>query len=189
MKIVMFGPPGSGKGTQAVQLAEYFKVPHISTGDMFRAIMKQETELGKMVKELVGAGKLISDDITAQVLQSRLDQDDAQNGFILDGYPRTVDQAKYLKSVTEINAVIDLIVKDETVVERLSTRETFDAVTGKTIRREDDKPEVVKRRLEVYHKQTSPLEKHYKKEGLLVEIDGEQEVEKVFSDIIEKVVQ
>jgi len=205
----MFGLPGSGKGTQAVRLAEYFNVPHISTGDMFRDIRKEDTSLGKMVKELSDAGTLIPDDVTGQVLQNRLEKDDCKNGFILDGYPRNLDQAEFLETLADIDKVISIDVSDKEATKRITARRicedcntnfnilylkpkqenVCDECGGKLVQRPDSVPEVVEKRLKIYHEQTEPVEGYYQKKGILAIVDGERALETVFRDIIEKIDQ
>lgn len=187
MKIIIFGPPGSGKGTYASRLSPILKIPQVSTGDLFRENVKNETELGKKVKSIMEKGDLVPDDITLAILKDRLSKDDSKNGFILDGYPRTMQQVEDLEKITDIDVVVNLNVPDWVIIERLSNRVVCskcssvfnlkymkpkkegvcDECGGKLIHRKDDDKEVIQERLDVYRKQTEPLIKYYEKKGLL----------------------
>jgi len=182
MKLLIFGPPGSGKGTYASRLAPILNIAKISTGDIFREAVKQNTELGKKVAEFLNKGELVPDEITIEVLKDRTSKPDAKNGFILDGYPRTVPQAEALEKITNLDALINLKVPMSVIVERLSTRRTCkncgeiynvkylkpkvegicDKCSGELYQREDDKPEVIEERFKVYQKQSKPVINFYK---------------------------
>ena len=197
LNLILFGPPGAGKGTQADRLRADFQLPYIATGDMLRANVKDETELGKEAKRYMDAGELVPDDVIVQMAAERLRQEDAQDGFILDGFPRTIAQAEALsKQLSElgrrITAALLIDVPDEEVVRRLSGRRVCvkaghnyhlefdppkhegvcDQDGSRLIQRDDDKPDVIKNRLRVYHEQTSPLVDYYDEEGLMRRIDG-----------------
>lgn len=205
MKLVFLGPPGAGKGTMATQLAEYAGIPHISTGDIFRANIKQQTELGKKVKAILDSGELVPDTLTIELVQDRLSQSDAQQGFILDGFPRTVPQADALADMQTLDAVVNFELDDEEVVRRLSGRrvhpgsgrtyhvvfsppkqEGLDDVTGEPlVQREDDSEESIKNRLRVYREQTQPLVEYYRSRKQLVDLDASPKPEQVFENLKE----
>lgn len=209
MKIIMLGAPGAGKGTQAKKIAEKYAVPHISTGDIFRANIKNGTELGQKAKTYMDQGLLVPDELTVALVIDRIQADDCKNGFVLDGFPRTIPQAEALDEALKglgaaMDYAIDVDVPDENIINRMSGRRACldcgatyhivtiptkvegicDACGSKVVLREDDKPETVQKRLTVYHDQTQPLIDYYKKEGALVEVDGTQDMEKVFQDIV-----
>ena len=209
MNLLIMGLPGAGKGTQAAKIVEQFNVAHISTGDMFRAAIKAGTELGKQAKALMDEGKLVPDELTVALVKDRISQPDCANGFLLDGFPRTIPQADALKdSGVKIDYVLEFDVPDEVIVERMSGRrvhqasgrsyhivynppkvEGKDDVTGEDlIIRADDKPETVLDRLAVYHKQTSPLIDYYQAEAKAgntqyFRLDGTQKVEAVSQEL------
>lgn len=208
MKIIMLGAPGAGKGTQAKQIAGKYSIPHISTGDIFRANIKNGTDLGKKAKEYMDQGLLVPDELTCDLVMDRIQQDDCKNGFVLDGFPRTIPQAEALDAaLTKIGQsmdyAIDVDVPDENIVNRMSGRRacldcgaTYHIVSlppkteGKCdhcgsdlVLRDDDKPETVQKRLTVYHDQTQPLIDYYKKQGILKSVDGTQPMEAVFTAI------
>lgn len=208
MKIIMLGAPGAGKGTQAAQIAEKYHIPHISTGDIFRANLKQGTPLGLKAKEYMDQGLLVPDDLTCDLVVDRIAQPDAANGYVLDGFPRTIPQAEALTKALEargekIDFAIDVEVPDENIVNRMSGRRACakcgatyhivfnptkqegvcDNCGGELILRDDDKPETVQKRLGVYHDQTQPLIDYYTAAGVLREVDGTQDIQKVFEDI------
>ena len=209
MKIIMLGAPGAGKGTQAKQIAAKYSIPHISTGDIFRANIKNGTELGKKAKEYMDQGLLVPDELTCDLVMDRIAQDDAKNGFVLDGFPRTIPQAEALDAaLTKIGQsmdyAIDVDVPDENIINRMSGRRAClncgatyhivsippkkegvcDTCGNELVLREDDKPETVKKRLDVYHDQTQPLIDYYSGKGILKSVDGTQPMEKVFEDIV-----
>lgn len=208
MKIVMLGAPGAGKGTQAKMIAAKYQIPHISTGDIFRANIKEGTELGKKAKSFMDQGMLVPDELTLELIMDRFNASDCANGYVLDGFPRTLAQAEALtKSLAskgeKLDFAIDVDVPDEKIVTRMSGRRaclkcggTFhikynppktegicDLCGGELTQRDDDKPETVAKRLDVYHAQTQPLIDYYNKEGILKTVDGTQDVDKVFADI------
>ncbi|WP_063052149.1 adenylate kinase [Nocardia arthritidis] len=171
MRVVLLGPPGAGKGTQAVLLSEKLGVPHISTGDLFRANISQQTPLGREAQKYMDAGDLVPSDVTNRMVEARVNEPDAANGFVLDGYPRTVDQADALEKIledmsTKLDAVLRFVVPEDTVVERMLAR-------GRT----DDNEGVIRNRLRVYREETEPLLEHY--DGLVVSVDGVGEVDDV----------
>lgn len=209
MKIIMLGAPGAGKGTQAKQIAGKYSIPHISTGDIFRANIKNGTELGKKAKEYMDQGLLVPDELTCDLVVDRIGQDDCSNGFVLDGFPRTIPQAEALtdalnKLGEKMDYAIDVDVPDENIVKRMSGRRACldcgatyhvvsippkkegvcDACGSKLVLRDDDKPETVQKRLDVYHEQTQPLIDYYKKAGILKSVDGTQPMEDVFAEIV-----
>ncbi len=178
MKIILLGAPGSGKGTLAKQITRDFGLPQISTGDLFRAIVKEDSALAREVKSIMASGALVPDELTIEIVKNRINQNDCQKGFILDGFPRTVNQAKALENITEIDMAILVDLDFETIIDRLSSRltcpacgEIYNAHTynqqscqkcnATLIQRDDDKPETIKNRLEVYEKNTSPLINFY----------------------------
>lgn len=210
MQVIMLGAPGAGKGTQAIKIAEKYSIPHISTGDIFRANIKNGTELGKKAKEYMDKGMLVPDELVVDLVVDRLKQSDCANGYVLDGFPRTIPQAEaldeaLLKSQENIDCVIDVNVPDENIVARMSGRRAClecgatyhmvyaptkedgicDHCHGETVLREDDKPETVQKRLDVYHKQTQPLIDYYKEKNLLAKVDGTKDIEEVFDEIVE----
>lgn len=183
MNIVMIGGPGSGKGTQSDKLIEKYGLHHISTGDVLRKHIKNETELGKIAKKYIDEGQLIPDELMIDILDNVLEEEAKDKpGVIFDGFPRTIPQAEALKKLLEkrgkeLNAVVGLEVPEEELVNRLINR-------GKESGRADDNEETIKKRLKVFHEQTSPLKEYYKKEKKYKEIDGVGELERIFSDII-----
>ena len=197
MKLVLLGPPGAGKGTQAAMLVKKFAIPQISTGDMLRAAVSDQTPMGIKAKEYMDAGGLVPDEVVVGIVRERLQQEDCSAGFILDGFPRTVPQADALKSNLlelgkNLDAVISLEVDTDALVERLTGRRTcescgkgfhlkFDppgtdgrcnSCAGELVQRSDDQEETIRKRLDVYHQQTAPLEDYYRKAGLLIAVDG-----------------
>jgi adenylate kinase len=204
MKIVMLGAPGAGKGTQAQMMAEKFGLPHISTGDIFRANIKNGTELGKKAKAFMDAGQLVPDELTVELLLDRVKADDCAKGYILDGFPRTIPQAEALDAMgTKIDIVLDIEVPDEAIIDRMSGRrlcsacgatfhvkynpsadgENCDKCGAPLTLRKDDKPEVVEHRLGVYHAETEPLIGYYRNKNLLVTVDGQKKPVEVTEDI------
>ncbi len=209
MRLIMLGAPGAGKGTQAARVAAQLSIPHISTGDIFRANLKNGTELGLKAKEYMDAGKLVPDELTCDLVADRLQQSDCGGGFILDGFPRTIPQAEALDKVLEklgvsIDYAVDIDVPDEAIVNRMSGRRACvgcgatyhiafnppkvegvcDKCGAKLILRDDDKPETVQTRLSVYHDQTQPLIDFYKKKDKLVQVDGTMPMDDVFAAIL-----
>jgi adenylate kinase len=182
VRVVLLGPPGAGKGTQAQIIAARFGVPAISTGDIFRANVSGQTELGRKAKVYMDAGDLVPDEITVAMVKDRLAEPDAKVGFLLDGFPRTISQAEQLRSSLAdlghaLDCVLELVVEEDELVRRLSGRRML--VDGQMVQREDDKPETVRHRLHVYREQTAPLSGFYEDEGLLARIDAIGEVEEV----------
>ena len=209
MKIVMLGAPGAGKGTQAIKIADKYDIPHISTGDIFRANIKGGTELGQKAKSYIDKGELVPDEVTIGMLLDRIAQDDCKNGYVLDGFPRTIPQAESLTEALkrqgdQIDFALNIDVPDEAIIKRMSGRRACpkcgatyhivyaapkkenvcDKCGSELIIRSDDKPETVKDRLNVYHQQTEPLIAYYKAAGVLREVDGTQELPKVFEDVV-----
>ena len=208
MKIIMLGAPGAGKGTQAQMIAEKYDLPHVSTGDIFRANIKNGTELGKEAKSYMDRGVLVPDELTVRILLDRVAQEDCKNGYILDGFPRNIPQAEVLdKALAElgdkVDVAIDMEVPDENIIRRMAGRRACTAC-GATyhienvppkkegicdkcgealIQRDDDKEETVKNRLNVYHEQTQPLIEFYAKKGILKTVDGTQDMMDVFKTI------
>jgi adenylate kinase len=182
VRVVLLGPPGAGKGTQAQIIAERLGVPAISTGDIFRANVSGQTELGTKAKAYMDAGDLVPDEITVAMVKDRLAEPDAKAGFLLDGFPRTIAQAEQLRSSLaelgqELRGVLELVVDEDELVRRLSGRRML--VDGQMVQRDDDRPETVRHRLEVYREQTAPLSGFYESEGLLRRIDAIGEIEEV----------
>jgi adenylate kinase len=182
VRVVLLGPPGAGKGTQAQIIAGELGVPAISTGDIFRANVSGQTELGQKAKTYMDAGDLVPDEITVAMVKDRLAEDDAVGGFLLDGFPRTIAQGEQLReSLAELgqklDRVLELVVDEDELVRRLSGRRML--VDGKEVQRDDDKPETVRHRLEVHRQQTAPLSQFYDAEGLLVTIDAVGSVDEV----------
>jgi adenylate kinase len=202
MNIIFLGPPGAGKGTQAQRICSALKIPQISTGDILRRAMKEGTETGLKAKRYIDAGQLVPDEVIIDIVRERLAMDDCRNGYILDGFPRTVPQAEALDTFANIDSVVELAVDDEVLVNRLSGRRVcvkcgatyhLNMLDGKTtcancgeelIQRDDDKAETVLNRLKVYHDQTAPLIGYYEKKGLLKKVDGAQGLEKTFDAIM-----
>lgn len=208
MKIIMLGAPGAGKGTQAKMIAEKYGLPHISTGDIFRANIKNGTELGKEAKEYMDKGLLVPDELTVRLLLDRVAQDDCKNGYVLDGFPRTIPQAEVLdENLSELGEKVDYAINvdvpDENIVNRMSGRRAClscgatyhivsippkkegicDVCGSELVLRDDDKPETVQNRLKVYHDQTQPLINFYEKKGVLRSVDGTLPMEEVFTAI------
>ncbi len=209
MHILLMGPPGAGKGTQAEKLVADFPIPHISTGDMFRAAVKNGTELGKEAKKYMDAGGLVPDEVTIGIVKERLSQPDCQKGFILDGFPRTKEQAVALDEILKelgikLDAAVNISVPDANLVARVTGRRickkcgatyhvvynppkqegVCDKCSGDLYQRDDDKEETVKKRLEAYHSQTAPLIAYYEQEGVFKDIDGTQPIGKVYADVV-----
>lgn len=211
MRAILLGPPGAGKGTQAETIVNEFSIPHISTGDIFRKNIKEGTSLGKKAKEFMDQGKLVPDDLTVELVKDRLLQDDCKNGFLLDGFPRTIYQADALedalKSMTQsLDYVINIIVRKELLVERAVGRrvckdcgQTYhtafnqpskegicDNCGGELLQRKDDTEETVTTRINVYQEQTEPLINYYTNKGIIINIDGEKPISEVGKDVVAK---
>jgi adenylate kinase len=209
MQIVLFGPPGAGKGTQAKFISEQYNIPHISTGDILRENVREDTPLGKKAKTYMDKGALVPDSVLIDIIKDRLQKPDTRKGFLLDGFPRTLPQAESLDGILDdinkdLNAVVDMEVSTQELVKRLSGRLTCrncgatynvktnppksdnicDACGGELYQRADDTENAIRNRIDVYKKQTSPLIDYYKKKGILVDIDGEREIDEVRSDIL-----
>ena len=198
MRLVLVGPPGAGKGTQAQFLAAHYSIPHISTGDIFRANLKANTPLGQEAKTYMDAGQLVPDSVTNAMVKDRLTWDDLANGFLLDGFPRNVVQAEVLRAIlaeksTPLDAVLELSIPNDLIIGRLSSRRTCracgqpstpesahcGACGGELYQREDDKAEVIGKRLAVYEEQTAPIIHFYRTEGLLITIDADGEISEI----------
>ncbi len=209
MKIIMLGAPGAGKGTQAKMIADKYSIPHISTGDIFRANIKNGTDLGKKAKEYMDKGQLVPDELTVEILLDRVANEDCKNGYVLDGFPRTIPQADVLdKELTKLGDKVDFAINvdvpDENIVRRMSGRRAClkcgatyhiehippkqegicDACGSELVQRDDDKPETVQNRLTVYHEQTQPLIEYYQNKNILKTVDGTRDMQEVFSDIV-----
>ena len=210
MNIILMGLPGAGKGTQASEIVKKFPIPHISTGDMFRKAIKEETELGKEAKSYMDRGELVPGEVTVGIVKERISEDDAKKGFLLDGFPRTIDQAESLSQIMseldrEIDAVINIEVPEEELMNRLTGRRicekcgtTYHLVFnppkvdgicdidgGKLYQREDDNPETVSNRLSVNVKQSKPILEYYNNKGVLKNIDGSKDIDEVTNDVID----
>ncbi|MGN0411045.1 MAG: adenylate kinase [Candidatus Fimousia sp.] len=207
MKIIMLGAPGAGKGTQAKMISEKYGIPHISTGDIFRANIKNGTELGKKAKSYMDQGLLVPDELVVDLVVDRVQKEDCKEGYILDGFPRTIPQAEALDAALgedKIDYALDIEVPDDHIIKRMSGRRACvgcgatyhlvynptktegvcDVCGEKLILRDDDKPETVQKRLDVYHEQTQPLIDYYKKAGCLVEMDGTLDINVVFENVV-----
>ncbi|MDO5718192.1 MAG: adenylate kinase [Tissierellia bacterium] len=210
MRLILLGPPGAGKGTQAANLIDSLNIPHISTGDIFRANIKNETELGKEVKSYLNEGKLVPDELTTRVVWDRLDQEDCKCGFLLDGFPRTIPQAEALKAGLierglELDKVVNIDVDTDILVKRLAGRRVCkscgatyhvagnppkvdgkcDSCDSEVIQRDDDKEETVLNRIKVYENQTQPLINYYTKEGLILTFDGTKPIDELSQEILD----
>lgn len=206
--IVLIGPQGSGKGTQAAMIKREFNIPHISTGDMFRENIKNRTELGRKAKALIDKGILVPDEITNAMVKDRLARDDCKKGFLLDGFPRTLPQAKALDKFAKINIALEVHIDDALAIKRLSNRrqckncgEIFgigilpkvagkcDKCGGQLYQRDDDRPEAIKKRLATYKKETVPILKHYREKGVLIKLDGSKDRHRLFEEIKKTVIE
>ena len=204
MKIILLGAPGAGKGTQASQIADAYSIPHISTGDIFREYIASETPIGILAKSYIDKGQLVPDDVTCEVVEGRLMEADCQEGYMLDGFPRTIAQAEHLDKMAAIDAVINIDVDLSLLMERLCGRRVCKACGesyhisrlngsttcakcgGELYQRKDDNPETVSSRLQVYHTQTAPLIAYYTKKGLLINVNGNATPDEVFAEVKEK---
>jgi adenylate kinase len=202
MKLIFLGPPGAGKGTQATGVSTKLNVPHISTGDMFRSAIKNETKTGLEAKSYMDKGQLVPDSVVIDMVRERMAMDDCKNGYLLDGFPRTVEQAEALETICSPDAVVNIAVEDEKLLDRLTGRRvcgkcqgTFHiskladekvcpVCGGELIHRDDDKPETIKKRLQVYHDQTAPLIGYYSGNGKLKTVDGDNRPEEVLKAIL-----
>jgi len=209
MRLILVGPPGAGKGTQAVALAAHYKIPHISTGDIFRANLKNGTELGKQAQSYMDRGELVPDSVTNEMVKDRLGNSDVANGFLLDGFPRNTNQAEVLDAILlenkmPLDAALELAIDNSEIIRRLSGRRTCrncsatfhkdfekpkidgicDKCNGQLYQREDDKEEVIARRLEIYSKQTAPIISYYKKAGILKSISAIGDVSEITQKVI-----
>ncbi len=202
MNIILLGAPGAGKGTQATRLVDKYKIPHVSTGDIFRANIKNQTPIGVVAKSYIDKGQLVPDEVTVEIVKQRLSEKDVEVGYLLDGFPRNIFQAKELDKFAEIDKVIDISVNLDKLLKRITGRRVcskcgesyhVDTLNGSTtcvrcgadlIHRADDNEETVKNRLEVYKDQTEPLIDYYKKAGKLVTVDGDKTIDEVFSEIV-----
>ncbi len=203
MRLVIIGAPGSGKGTMAKMLAEHYNIPHISTGDLFRDNVKRKTDLGEKAETYMNKGELVPDDVTLGMLRQRLNDDDAETGFILDGFPRTINQAILLEQDFPLDKAILMDVSEKTMIDRITLRRTCqrcgmmfhlknlppkktgicDICGGSLIQRDDEKEEVIKNRLQVYKKQSLPVVDHFDKKGILLRVDAEPSPDIVFANI------
>jgi adenylate kinase len=206
MKLIFLGPPGSGKGTQAKILSDKLKIPHISTGDIFRENIKNLTDLGKKASEFMNKGLLVPDEVTNAMVEKRLKENDCKKGFILDGYPRTLPQADFLGLIQKIDKVVNFELDDAEIIKRISGRRTCkncgtafhivfikpkkqnvcDKCGSELAQRDDEKPDVVKKRLEVYKKQTEPLIEYYRKKKILADVSAYPSIEEVSKDVEKK---
>ena len=194
MRMILLGPPGAGKGTQSVRIAERFSIPQLSTGDMLRAAVAAQTPVGLKAKAAMDAGALVSDEIVVGIVADRIEESDAANGFILDGFPRTVAQAEALDAMLKgkgqpLDIVLEFVVDEGILLDRIATRARETEARGEPVRK-DDNPEVFKTRLEAYKEQTAPLSDHFKGTGLLRQVDGMKPIDAVTQEvfaILEKV--
>jgi len=197
--IVILGPPGVGKGTYAEFLSKKYGIPKISVGDLFRDAIKKRTELGKRIKDYVSSGELVPDETVIELVKNRLEEPDCKDGFLLDGYPRTVPQAEAMMNFKKVDAALNFVAPDEVIMERIGGRRTCskcgaiyhiknvpptiegicDRCSGRLIQRSDEKPEVIKNRLEVYREKTKPVADYLRKKGLLVDIDAHYDIEEI----------
>jgi len=204
MRLVFVGPPGVGKGTYAAAVSQRFGIPHVSTGDMIRDEIKRGSELGRKLKEYVEKGALVPDEVVTEMVRERLNREDCKRGFILDGYPRTLKQAEELDRITAIDLVLNFVAPDEVIIDRISRRRVCrvcgaiyhvkymppkvpgvcDKCGGPLYQREDDEPEVVVRRLEVYRRQFAPIIEYYRRRGILLDVDASEQAEIVVPRVL-----
>ena len=207
MNIILLGAPGAGKGTQATKISDNFALPHISTGDIFRENIKNETEIGLLAKSFIDKGQLVPDDVTCKIVEERIQRPDCKNGFMLDGFPRTIPQAEALDKMTKVDIVINIDVAFDEVMQRLCGRRvckncgesyhvsTLNGATtcarcgGDLYQRDDDNPETVQKRLQVYNKQTAPLIEYYDKKGVLFTVVSKTTAEDTYAKVSEKLNQ
>ncbi len=204
MNLVFLGPPGAGKGTVAALIKEKLNIVHISTGDLFRMNIKNETELGKQVKQILASGGLVPDEVTIEMVKERLKEPDCKNGYILDGFPRTINQAEALSTFSKLDSVVNFVLAEEEIIKRLSGRRVCKS-TGKTyhvifnppkvegkddetgedlIQRDDDKEEAIQHRLEVYKESTEPLINYYRNKGILIDLDCKGSPEEITATLV-----
>lgn len=199
MNVILLGAPGAGKGSQANKITEYYKIPHISTGDAFRSNIAKGTELGKYAQSFMDKGQLVPDDVVIKIVESRLSLEDCTKGFLLDGFPRTLAQAVALDKIASIDAVLNLAVDPSIVMKRLTGRrscrcgacyhistyssDTCEKCGGKLYIREDDKPETIQKRLDVYQSTVNPLIDFYEEKGILITLNADRTIEEVFKDV------
>lgn len=203
MKAILLGAPGAGKGTQAKQLAKKYQIPHVSTGDIFRANIKNQTPIGIIAKERIDNGQLVPDEITVEIVKQRLLEPDCEMGYLLDGFPRNIFQAQMLDEISNVDKVINIEVDFSKLLNRITGRrvcacgqsyhvDTLGGLTkcsvcgGELYQRDDDTEDTVSKRLSVYHNQTAPLIEYYQKQGKLVNVNGDQTIDEVFNEIVEK---
>jgi adenylate kinase len=199
MNIVILGPPGVGKGTYAGFLSKKYGIPKISVGDLFRSAIKNRTELGKQIKDYVSSGELVPDETVIELVKNRLEEPDCKNGFLLDGYPRTVPQAEAMMNFKKVDVALNFVAPDEVIMERIGGRRTCskcgaiyhiknvpptiegicDRCSGRLVQRSDEKPDVIKNRLVVYREKTKPVADYLRKKGLLVDIDAHYDIEEI----------
>lgn len=209
LKIILLGPQASGKGTQGKLLSDMFNIIRISTGEMFRSEISKKTPLGEEIQTLISSGALISDEITSKLLKKRLEEMDCRNGFILDGYPRNIKQVKFLENITNIDFAIEINISNKEAQNRIENRrvcekcgksydlilfppkkiDSCDKCQGKIVKRSDDYPEAIKKRLSIYREEVRPIVKFYKKKNVLIKINGINTVEKIFEDIKNKMIK
>ena len=205
MNIVILGPPGVGKGTYSAVLSKKYDIPNISVGDLFRKAIKNQTDLGKRIKNYVSSGNLVPDEIVIDLVKNRLEEDDCKNGFLLDGYPRTVPQAEAIMNFKVIDIALNFVAADSVIMERIGGRRTCrkcgaiyhvknvpptidgicDSCTGRLVQRADEKPEVIQKRLDVFREKTKPVADYLRKKGLLADIDANYSIEEIDKIIVQ----
>ncbi|MCU0851811.1 MAG: adenylate kinase [Thermoplasmata archaeon] len=207
MKLVIFGPPSAGKGTQAQKLSQKYGIPQVSTGDLLRKAVAEKTPLGLKVKSYLDQGRLGPDDLIVKLIQERVSKPDCKKGYLLDGFPRTIGQAKELDKMTEVDVVLNIVVDFDVLVERAvgrrscpkcgavyhikfnppANKDTCEKCGSRLVQRDDDKEETVRNRLKVYREQTAPLVEHYRKKGKIADIDGSKGIDAVFEQMVKVV--